>query len=182
MRNDTRKIRGLYRARATLLIALLAAVAAAGQAPAPGKAPQAPGGPGKSLPPEEVSALLAGEGIGLARAAELNHYPGPRHLLDVAGEIGLSEGQRAAIRRLYAEMNDQAREVGRRIVDQEAELANAFARGEITEDRLRTLVAGTADLQRQLRLIHLTAHLKTRKLLSAAQVEKYEKLRGYTED
>lgn len=157
-----------------LLLALLALTLPA--------AAQASGGPGKSLPAEEVSSLLAGEGMGLAHAAELNHYPGPRHLLDVAGEIGLSAEQQAMIRRIYVETIDHAREVGRQIVDREAELSDAFARGQITEDRLRSMVAGIADLRGRLRVIHLAAHLKTRKLLSAAQVEKYEKLRGYTID
>lgn len=156
-----------------LLIALLALTLPAAQAS---------GGPGKSLPAEEVSSLLAGEGMGLAHAAELNHYPGPRHLLDVAGEIGLSAEQQAMIRRIYIETIDRARGVGRQIVDREAELSDAFARGQITEDRLRSMVAGIADLRGRLRVIHLAAHLKTRKLLSAAQVEKYEKLRGYTID
>lgn len=32
----------------------------------------------KALPPEEVRALEEGHGMGLARAAELNHHPGPR--------------------------------------------------------------------------------------------------------
>jgi Spy/CpxP family protein refolding chaperone len=169
---------------ATLLVALLAALlgpfaaaAVHAQAPEP-----AGGGKAHSLPADEVSSLLGGEGMGLASAAELNHYPGPRHLLDVADQIGLSAGQRDAIRRIYLETIDQARAAGRKVVDKEAELSEAFAEGKITEARLRALVAEIAELRGQLRLIHLGAHLKTRPLLSAEQVAKYEKLRGYTQD
>ena len=45
----------------------------------------------KSLSPQEVADLLAGRGMGLAKAAELNHYPGPRHVLDLARELDLTE-------------------------------------------------------------------------------------------
>jgi Spy/CpxP family protein refolding chaperone len=169
-------------ARLLVLTALLAvAVPAVGQAPAAAAAPAAHGA-AKSLPPDEVASLLAGEGMGLARAAEMNHYPGPRHLLDVENEIGLSEQQRAAIRRIYIETIDNARKVGRKVVGAEAELSEAFVRGAITEARLRSLVMKVSELRGQLRLIHLAAHLKTKKLLTAEQVEKYETLRGYNQD
>jgi hypothetical protein len=36
----------------------------------------------KALSPEELAQYEAGEGMGLALAAELNRYPGPRHVLD----------------------------------------------------------------------------------------------------
>jgi Spy/CpxP family protein refolding chaperone len=170
--------------RAPLLLAALAALGAtlgaAVHEPAPAPSPTA-GGKVHSLPADEVASLLAGEGMGLAHAAELNHYPGPNHLLDAADPVGLSAGQRDAIRRIYLETIDQARQVGRRIVDKEAELSGAFARGEITEERLRALVGEIADLRGRLRVIHLSAHLKTRTLLSSTQVERYEKVRGYTE-
>src|SRR5688500_491116 len=34
----------------------------------------------KSLSEQEIAALLAGQGAGLAKAAELNGYPGPAHV------------------------------------------------------------------------------------------------------
>ena len=41
----------------------------------------------KALSPEQIEDLLAGEGMGYALAAELNHYPGPRHVLALAAEL-----------------------------------------------------------------------------------------------
>jgi hypothetical protein len=38
----------------------------------------------RGLTEEEISALQQGLGMGRARAAELNGYPGPRHVLDLA--------------------------------------------------------------------------------------------------
>src|SRR5665213_709350 len=51
----------------------------------------------KSLSPDEVKAYLAGEGMGLAKAGELNHYPGPKHILAMADHLGLTPAQRARI-------------------------------------------------------------------------------------
>jgi len=41
----------------------------------------------KSLSPDEVKDYLAGKGMGLAKAAELNHYPGPAHVLELASQL-----------------------------------------------------------------------------------------------
>ena len=45
----------------------------------------------KALSLEEIADLAAGRGMGLALAAELNGYPGPRHVLDLAPELGLED-------------------------------------------------------------------------------------------
>ena len=42
----------------------------------------------KSLSDEDIAALLKGEGMGMAAAAELNGYPGPAHVLQLAGSSG----------------------------------------------------------------------------------------------
>jgi hypothetical protein len=39
----------------------------------------------KALSPEDLAGLLNGEGMGMAKAAELNGYPGPVHVLELAG-------------------------------------------------------------------------------------------------
>src|SRR4051794_40771771 len=49
----------------------------------------------KALSPENIAALLTGEGMGMAKAAELNGYPGPAHVLALAKELNLTEAQRA---------------------------------------------------------------------------------------
>jgi hypothetical protein len=47
----------------------------------------------KALPQEKVEDLLAGRGAGYALAAELNHYPGPVHVLDLADQLDLTAEQ-----------------------------------------------------------------------------------------
>jgi hypothetical protein len=45
----------------------------------------------KALSDEEIAALRNGEGLGMAKAAELNGYPGPLHVLALAAQLELTE-------------------------------------------------------------------------------------------
>ena len=59
----------------------------------------------RGLTEKEISELREGRGMGLARAAELNGYPGPRHVLDAVreGRLRLSPGQLQTVQRLFDE-------------------------------------------------------------------------------
>ena len=51
----------------------------------------------KSLSSEDIKSLQTGTGDafgGMAKLAELNGYPGPRHVLDLTNELKLSDEQR----------------------------------------------------------------------------------------
>ena len=41
----------------------------------------------KALSDQEVKDLQAGAGMGMAKAAELNRYPGPMHALELADQL-----------------------------------------------------------------------------------------------
>jgi len=71
----------------------------------------------KTLFEEEIQALLNSQGMGLAKAAGLNHYPGQRHVLDLATPLQLSETQQ-----IYDRMHQEAVRLGTLIVDKEQEL------------------------------------------------------------
>lgn len=58
----------------------------------------------KSLSEQQVADLKAGRGMGLALAAELNGYPGPSHLLELAHQLNLSAGQRLALKNMFDDM------------------------------------------------------------------------------
>jgi hypothetical protein len=133
----------------------------------------------KALSPEEIRALAAGEGMGLAKAAELNGLPGPLHVLQSAEALGLKAEQRAAVQVVFDRMKAAAVTTGLRIVELERELDWAFAARAIDAAGLERKVADIARLQGQLRTIHLKAHLETLPLLSASQVHRYQVLRGY---
>jgi hypothetical protein len=122
-----------------------------------------------SLSAEEIRQLSSGEGMGLARAAELNRYPGPMHALELAAQLRLSNEQIAAIRAIRTSMLELAIAKGRQILADELDLSVFFREGTPTAG---AVVART-------RALHLTAHLETRDVLTAAQIDSYDRLRGY---
>jgi len=133
----------------------------------------------KALSAERIAALLAGEGSGYALAAELNGYPGPRHVLDLADSLALTPDQLARVTEIFDGMRAAARDLGRLIVAGEAALDTSFARGTIDAIRLRDSLAELARLEGELRRVHLGAHLEVARHLSPHQVREYARLRGY---
>lgn len=133
----------------------------------------------KSLSSQDMDDLLQGRGMGLAKAAELNGYPGPAHALDLAAGLGLSGEQVAALRDAKDRMTRDAKTLGGAIVERERLLDRAFAEGRIDEETVSGLTADIGRLQGRLRAVHLSAHLDTRAVLSAEQVQRYGVLRGY---
>lgn len=133
----------------------------------------------KALSAEQVDQLLGGQGMGFALAAELNHYPGPRHALELATPLGLSAEQRAQILAIQAAMSAEAVRLGKQVVEQERELDRRFASGRIDLTELRALTGAIARRQGELRAAHLGAHLAVRALLSEGQILHYDELRGY---
>ncbi len=133
-----------------------------------------------SLSPKELADLEAGAGMGLARAAELNSFPGPRHVLELADSLGLSHEQRAQILAIRAAMGERAIALGREIIEAERALSQRFADGQVDSATVRTATQEIAGLAGELRFVHLAAHLATRSVLGQGQVETYDRLRGYT--
>lgn len=137
--------------------------------------------PIRGLSVEEISDLESGAGAGFARAAELNGYPGPRHILDLQTQLGMNEDQLAQVRSLYDEMNGAARQLGAEILQMESDLELAFRNQTIDEDSLAPQVTALAKKYGQLRLLHLRTHLSALDLLAPHQLTLYNQLRGYTE-
>jgi Spy/CpxP family protein refolding chaperone len=133
----------------------------------------------KALSAQEIQAYQTGQGMGLAKAAELNHYPGPRHVLDLAKELNLSPAQKQQTEAIHAAMQSRAVTLGKQIVDKEAVLDRRFAEGRIDPESLRALLAEIAALQAELRYAHLNAHLRLRAVLDSHQIRRYDALRGY---
>ena len=68
--------------------------------------------PIKALSEQQVADLQAGRGMGLALAAELNGYPGPAHILELADKLNLSADQRASVQQLFNSMKQEALPLG----------------------------------------------------------------------
>lgn len=133
----------------------------------------------KALSPQDVDAYLAGQGMGFAKAAELNGYAGPKHVLELANELALTSEQRTRTEALFTSMQSQARSLGRELVDQESGLDRLFASRVVTADSLRESLDRIAALQSRLRATHLQAHLEQAAILTSEQNALYGRLRGY---
>lgn len=133
----------------------------------------------KALSIEETKSYLSGEGMGLARAAELNGYPGPSHVLALGADLGLAPEQRRQTEMLFGAMREKAIGVGRRLVEEERTLDEMFAGKAVTPERLSATLQRIAALQAELRGVHLEAHLEQVRILTPAQVARYVALRGY---
>jgi len=135
--------------------------------------------PIKALSEQQMADLSAGRGMGLALAAELNGYPGPVHVLELADKLNLSPDQRASIQRLFDSMKAEAVPLGSKLIEQEADLDKQFAGHTVTPDSLRASTAAVAATQGALRETHLKYHLSTVAVLSPGQIQRYAELRGY---
>lgn len=139
----------------------------------------------KALSQDDVNGLLNGEGTpfgGMAKPAELNGYPGPRHVLDAhnAGEFKLEDKQYEQINKLYEDMKTEAIELGKQIINLEEEIDNSFVNKIMTEEFLDEKISKSAELYGKLRFVHLKYHLYTTEILTSDQIKKYNELRGYT--
>jgi DNA polymerase III delta prime subunit len=100
------------------------------------------------------------------------------HVLELASELQLSPQQKAEAQRLRNTMHQAAR-AGKLLVEREKELNQMFQTGRVTEDNLANAVREIARLQGEVRLVHLRAHVRMKRVLTAEQVVRYNRLRGY---
>jgi Spy/CpxP family protein refolding chaperone len=135
----------------------------------------------KSLSAGDVSGLLSGAGMTYAKAAELNGYPGPAHVLELSTQLRLETQQRVATEALMAEHKAKARAMGAQLVAAERELDSAFAQKQIGALRINELTERIGTLQARLRAEHLQTHLAQTALLSPEQIASYQLLRGYAQ-
>jgi len=133
----------------------------------------------KALSPEEIADYLSGKGMGLAKAAELNGYPGPAHVLELGSQLGLTPEQRAATEALFQRMQHRAIALGKELVEAESTLDRLFASHTASSESVKESLTRIARLQGEIRQVHLDAHIEQATVLTAAQIATYARLRGY---
>lgn len=133
----------------------------------------------KALDREFVQGLRAGAGLGFAKPAELNGYPGPAHLLEDKSEIPLSPRQIEAIHDIFERMRADAIRLGEALIAAEIDLEMAFRNGHIDQDQLSALTTTAGRARADVRARHLAAHLEAKALLRPEQIHRYNALRGY---
>lgn len=136
----------------------------------------------RGLSQEEIDGLRKGEGMQYALAAELNGYPGPKHILDLDAELELAAEQRAEVRALYEETVEEARRVGEELLDAYQRMDQLFRSGEAEQDEtlIDDLAIEISAAEGELRSIHLRAHLHAYPILTEEQRAEYMQLRGYS--
>ncbi len=134
-----------------------------------------------ALSAEEVNGYLEGRGMGLAKVAELNRYPGPKHVLDLSQELGLSERQRQQIVEASEKMKSRAQDLGRQLTEKERRLDRLFASESASKREVEVLLQEIGEAKAQLRFAHVQAHMEVKQVLTPEQVSRYDELRGYGE-
>ena len=100
----------------------------------------------KSLSQQETADYLSGKSMGFAKAAEINGYPGPGHVLELADKLALSLMQKAKTEEVFDKMQRRARELGSRLVDAEKRLDESFASKTVSRESLATSVNSIATI------------------------------------
>ena len=134
----------------------------------------------KALSERETADLLAGRGMGYALAAELNRYPGPSHVIELADKLALTAAQLKRTQEAFEVMQSQAKAIGAEIITAEQKLDTVFATGTIDQASLTVQTAALGQLYGQLRATHLAAHIEMKTLLTPQQTAAYDHLRGYS--
>jgi len=125
---------------------------------------------------EERASIERGEGFGMAMAADMAGYPGPRHVLDMASELGLTADQKTGVEKIFAAMHEKAVTRGKELFEAQARLEQMFRDGRPEAD-LREQSFRVDSIHAELRWVHLSAHLAAQKILTAEQIAKYTRLR-----
>lgn len=131
------------------------------------------------LTPEQVDDLRNAQGMGYALPAELNGYPGPRHVLDLADDLRLDDRQRQAMQALFERMEAAAIQAGEEVIAAHAALDALFESRNATAESVLALSLELGEAEATLRAIHLAAHLETLEIMSSEQAHRYAQLRGY---
>ena len=182
--------------KATVIIVLGLAMTVTGQAPTSfAQHPSGrthdhgalPGAPGPSSLPHHVLVqmydkafaenIAAGRGFGLAFVADQNGYPGPLHVLELKDRLKLTADQEARVQTMLNEMFSESRPKSARLLDAEARLERLFSGGLADATSVRAAVAEVENARAEVRLVHLTFHLKARDVLTPAQRRLYHEAR-----
>ena len=128
--------------------------------------------------PPDRDGLLKGLGMGLASIAEMNNFPGPKHILDAKDDLLLTRDQVKKIEALDKLVASAAIQKGTDVVQAEDELEKLFENPSVSEKTVRSKLEEIGKLRADLRFIHLQAHLRMKQILTPEQIKKYAEIKG----
>jgi hypothetical protein len=136
--------------------------------------------PLKALTDQQYTDFRHGNEMEMGKVAELNNYPSPLEVSKHEKELGINPNQRIQLKKIIDAWRFKTKEMGRFILAEEAKLDALFSSGKATDGSVIYYSNQIGLFLGELRNAHLQAHLKTRNILTAAQIKKYNTLMGYT--
>jgi Spy/CpxP family protein refolding chaperone len=133
----------------------------------------------KAFTNQEIEGYLNGMGMGLSKVAELNQYPGPKHVLELADQLELSNQQKEQTKTLFNEMKKKAINIGETYITKERELNQMFESGNVSSSTVDSLLVEIGKIKGSLRATHVNTHIQMKEILTTEQIKKYDELRGY---
>ena len=133
----------------------------------------------KALSSQEQRGWMEGENMGMARAAELNGYPAPMMVLEMAQTLKLTPQQAAATRELMTRHKAEVRKLGAELVDAERQLDVAFREHHADPADVDRLTGQISQLQGRIRASHLRTHVAAQALLTPEQMQQYAGMHGF---
>jgi hypothetical protein len=131
----------------------------------------------KTLSLKQYDALQKGEDMyNMAAAAVLNHYPAPDQVLSVKDKLKLDDAQVSKISAINTELIRKKKEMGMFIIRNERAIDSLFRGKKINDGNLIYYTNRYGIYQGELRNAILQACLKTQKLLTAKQINKFKRL------
>lgn len=133
----------------------------------------------KALSADDIAGYLEGRGMGLAKAAELNGYPGPMHVLQMKDALVISKSQEVKLIAIFDKMKRETQALGKEIVATEAQLEKEFRSNKANPTSIEDLTSMIGAIHAKIRASHLNAHIATKPLLTPTQLKRYDHFRGY---
>ena len=132
-----------------------------------------------SLSTEELDGLRKGRGLAMALPAELNGYPGPLHVLELADRLQLTPDQTRRTGALVTAMRKETIDIGQAVIATESQLDRSFKERRATPETIETETKAVGAARAALRAAHLRYHLVMAKMLNEHQIAEYRSARGY---
>ena len=135
----------------------------------------------KALSDQEINGFLKGKGMGQGKPAELNNYPGPRHVMELSNKLNLTGDQLNETQKIFKTMQSTSIKYGELLIKKEMEIENMFHEKIAESKKLEKLITESAILKSKIRYAHLVAHIQQKALLTDHQIHTYNQLRAYVD-
>jgi hypothetical protein len=129
------------------------------------------------IPPDRNTLLNGFEGD-LGKTGEINSYPSPKSILELATTLNLSSIQKSRLSDIQSNTVARAKQLGKEIVQIENELYRAFQARIVNEKSCTDDAQQIGRLRGKLRGIFLNARIRAKAVLNESQISMYRQISG----